>query len=284
MLVIYIPEEGEVFMRGHRELNYDEEEYEVIHEHYCEIVRYTYASSWNGYKALYMNEKTGEVFVSIRVDAPYKKSVDHRNRVVTIRHYDGKSKGIIEALERELTIKAEEHGIVIGSVHQKHEVENARYYLIPKTMDDLMLTLMRFVESKTNGTLYHERQRAYLTDIYEYISHMDKRTFQKIKQITGPYTDFVLTVNRPKFRREVGNKDTKTFDFIDVEMVVRSTDATKEKVKANKDEIFKKAIEKLENNKSFQKYGVPINFLKMYQFVVRKDGTLILSFCMKGEQ
>lgn len=142
-------------------------------------------------------------------------------------------------------------------------------------------TIQDFINGSLRTYVYNHWVSSF-EDLLNVIKIMPAQRFC-INADTWNPNEFILTVNRPKFRREVGNKNTKTFDFIDIEMVVRSTDATKEKVKANKDEIFKKAIEKLETSKRFQKYGVPVNFLKMYQFVVRKDGTLIISFCMKGE-
>lgn len=238
---------------------------------------------------LYFNKDTKELLlVDYWTRKPREIDTDYRKHTITYNEYvdDENAKAIRDVITSMFTTKAASFGVEVGSKSQKHEVENARYYLVPKTLDELFDTIImhiRYVRDYA-ATYQHEHIVLHLDDIYDYISEeMDKARFLKKKQIKGPYTDFVLTVNRPKFRREVGNKDTKTFDFIDVEMVVRSTDATKEKVKANKDEIFKKAVEKLENNKSFQKYGVPINFLKMYQFVVRKDGTLIISFCIKGE-
>lgn len=158
-------------------------------------------------------------------------------------------------------------------------INDNRDVWVPRKISGIFRSLMTHVASENA-----KGEHITYDELIHYILHeMKDKDFLQRKYLTFAYTDYVLTVNRPKFRREVGNKNTKTFDFIDIEMVVRSTDATKEKVIANKDEIFKKAIEKLENNKSFHKYGVPINFLKMYQFIVRKDGTLIISFCIKDD-
>lgn len=144
----------------------------------------------------------------------------------------------------------------------------------------------RSIESFINGPLRHYVYNHWLYSfeaLITAIKTMNPRSFCVKADEWNP-EEFVLTVNRPIYRRAAGNKNTKTFDFIDIEMVIRSTDADKRKVLENKAEIFNKAIEKLETSKQFQKYGVPINFLKMYQFVVRKDGTLIISFCMKGDR
>lgn len=96
-------------------------------------------------------------------------------------------------------------------------------------------------------------------------------------------SEYVLTVEKPIYRRALGNTRKNSFDFIEIEMVVRSNDATKERVLDNKDEIFNKAIAAIERDKSFKKFGVPIGILKMYQFSIHKGGILRINFCLKDE-
>lgn len=170
-------------------------------------------------------------------------------------------------------------GLVPESYEKFVRINDNRDAWVPRKISGIFRSIMTHVASE-NALGRHVTYN----ELIHYILHeMKNKEFLQRKYLAFTYEDFVLTTKAPKFRREVGNKDRSTFDFIDIEMVVRSTDASKEKVKANKKEIFDKAIDKLNNSKAFQKYGVPINFLKMYQFVVRKDGTLIISFCMKGE-
>lgn len=278
MKVIILDDNDIEVFRHEDTLSERREHYEQIVNHYDLIM-----PSLGGYRSkLYIHKETGDIlvtewFTSWR-NAPEIKFDDYRETVY--RTYYGTDVQIYYNLQGLLTRKAMEYGLTIGSVHQKFEVENERYFLIPKDMNDLIYTLVRHVDYAYS---YQRHTKLKIDDIYEYIEQMPKRYFLKMKRIPGPYADYVLTVNKPIFRRDADNTNKNTFDFIDIEMVVRSGDATKEKVKANQKEIFDKAINKLNNSKQFQKYGVPVNFLKMYQFVIRKDGTLIISFCLKGE-
>lgn len=144
------------------------------------------------------------------------------------------------------------------------------------------------IEEFVNGSLRHYVYNNWIDSFEDLLNHIkyripDRSFVCKPETLKWKPSEFILTVNRPVFRRADTNKKRNTFDFIDIEMVIRSTDVDKKKVIENKQEIFDKAIAKLKTSKQFQKYGVPLSFLKMYQFVLRKDGTLLISFCLKGE-
>lgn len=111
---------------------------------------------------------------------------------------------------------------------------------------------------------------------------MDYRSFI-LKTGEWSPSEYILTVDKPSFRRETGNTNNKTFDFIDILMTTRSNDANKEKVLANRNEINRKAIEAIEKDRSFKKFGVPVGVLKMYSFSIINHGMLSISFCLKDE-
>lgn len=249
-----------------------DEFYKTRYEIWYEIARKDRAY---GPIMLYVNKNTGEVKLGDSYYFKFKTyECDEVDKIITRRIIQPNDE-MVSCLVRLFNKKAKELGVVIGSTHQKFEIENSREYYAPKTMEELFHTLIRYVQ------LNHTK-KLYFIDLCNYITEtVDKHRFCRVRRIQGPYMDFVLSVDRPRFRRDVDNKNRNTFDFIDIDMVIRSSDASKEKVKANKEEIFKKALSKLESSKSFQKYGVPINFLKMYQFVVHRDGSLTISFCIK---
>lgn len=144
------------------------------------------------------------------------------------------------------------------------------------------------IDNFIDGSLRQYVYKHWITSFDDLLNHIsnyipDRSFVRKPKADRWEPSEFVLTVNKPVFRRSNSNKKRNTFDFIDIEMVIRSTDVDKKKVIENKQEIFDKAIAKLETSKRFQNYGVPVSFLKMYQFVLRKDGALLISFCLKGE-
>lgn len=96
-------------------------------------------------------------------------------------------------------------------------------------------------------------------------------------------SEYILSVEKPIYRRATGNTNKNTFDFIDLLLVTRSNDCTKKRVLENKEEIFNKAIAAIERDRSFKKYGVPIGVLKMYQFSIKNNSLLTIHFCLKDE-
>lgn len=88
----------------------------------------------------------------------------------------------------------------------------------------------------------------------------------------------VLKIDRPEIRRETGNTNKKTFDFVRVEMSIRSTYQSVEKLKEHKKEIIQKALDKIDSYKPYQKYGVPVKYLHLYRMTLLQCGDLILDF------
>ena len=165
-----------------------------------------------------------------------------------------------------------EMGLIPESTEKVIPIENRRDVYVPK----LYKNILPYVHGYVGGRVVS------LNELLNYISNeMPKRQFLSNRCLTPVYDEFVLSVGRPKFRRLAGNTRKNSFDIIDIEIVIRSSDADKEKVKEHKQEILEKTMNKIESSKSFQKYGIPTNFLRMYQFVLRHDGTIMISFDLK---
>ena len=88
----------------------------------------------------------------------------------------------------------------------------------------------------------------------------------------------VLKINRPEIRRETGNTNKNTFDFVRVEMSIRSTYQSVEKLKKCKKDLIQKALDKIDGYKPYQKYGVPVKYLHLYRMTLLQCGDLILDF------
>lgn len=202
---------------------------------------------------------------------PYAEHVDGEVHMVYFQSDPSMEKRLIDAI----TERMADIGVVPGD-----ETKTVAF-----SAEGYPVYVGKTIEHFINGSLRHYVYDHWVISFDDLINRI-KNDIPKHSFVCKPESywnpsDFVLTVNRPIYRRAEGNKKKNTFDFIDIEMVIRSTDVDKRKVVENKDEIFNKAVAKLETSKQFQKYGVPINFLKMYQFVLRKDGTLLISFCLK---
>lgn len=88
----------------------------------------------------------------------------------------------------------------------------------------------------------------------------------------------VLKINRPEIRRETGNTKKNTFDFVRVEMSIRSTYLSVEKLRAHKKELIQKALDKIDSYKPYQKYGVPVKYLRLYRMTLLRCGYVVLDF------
>lgn len=88
---------------------------------------------------------------------------------------------------------------------------------------------------------------------------------------------FITKIDSPQFIRMPQNQDLKVFDFIyiDVFVVTEWESDIYKYILANRKEITNKVINKLKNNKSFQKYSVPINFLKLTKCTYSKGQNFI---------
>lgn len=94
--------------------------------------------------------------------------------------------------------------------------------------------------------------------------------------------DKFFTVKPVRFERETGNKKKNTFDFIRVDVGVPECRKDKvEFIKSNIGELNQRVLKKIENNKRFQKFGVPINFLKLSNVVLRCDDLIEFTFELK---
>ena len=87
---------------------------------------------------------------------------------------------------------------------------------------------------------------------------------------------FITKIEKPKFVREPSNQNPNTFDFIytDVNIIQEWSEDRLTYIQKHKKQIFKMLLEQLEKNKSFQKFGVPINFLKVSRITLRRDSVL----------
>lgn len=101
------------------------------------------------------------------------------------------------------------------------------------------------------------------------------------KKKKEPYS-MIVNVQGPIFQRFTGNEDPDTFDIIRIEILLRAfSDNSIELCREHKDELLEAAIDKLKSSVKFRNFGVPINFLKVYDIVLTHDHRVILSLCLK---
>ena len=63
-----------------------------------------------------------------------------------------------------------------------------------------------------------------------------------------------------------------------------SWEALKNEVKKNQHEIYKRVVQKLENDRQFKKYGIPINFLQLSNVMLLRDFSMEFIFELKEQK
>ena len=79
--------------------------------------------------------------------------------------------------------------------------------------------------------------------------------------------DPIITISKPDIVRQTGNKNTKTFDFINVEILLRSTltfTDFDEFIRENLYDFNKRVLEAIGEDRRYQRFGVPTEFLSLY--------------------
>lgn len=87
---------------------------------------------------------------------------------------------------------------------------------------------------------------------------------------------FITRIETPRFERVPENTNKNTFDFIYIDVNIVSTweEDRKQYIKNNMDKIYKRITQKLESSKTFNKYGVTTNFLKIARVTLKNDSVL----------
>lgn len=103
------------------------------------------------------------------------------------------------------------------------------------------------------------------------------------KKTEKKHYPFIINVREPIFQRFPENEKENTFDIIRIEILLRSypEDERMQKCIEHKKELMDCAVQKLKESKGFRKYGIPVNFLKVYDMVLTCDNRVVLSLCLK---
>lgn len=120
-------------------------------------------------------------------------------------------------------------------------------------------------------------------DSYEKFLQICKEAHYNLSTEPMPWIDrFIAKIESPSIERETDNLNKKTFDFVRIRILLSDLQVdTKEEVKRNFEEILMRAIQKIQRNKAFQKYGVPVNFLKVTKVTLTQQKVLEILFELK---
>lgn len=96
-------------------------------------------------------------------------------------------------------------------------------------------------------------------------------------------------ISPPIYERVPENQDEATFDYIRMTVGLpryrfNSWKALQDEVEKHQREIYRKVLQKLESDRQFKSYGVPINFLKLTDAILRRDFAIEFIFELKGQE
>ena len=105
-------------------------------------------------------------------------------------------------------------------------------------------------------------------------------------QELSPLDQLIQYIARPVYERVPGNDNVKTFDRIRITVGLpryqfNSWEALQNEVKKSQYEIYQRVIQRLETDRPFKRYGVPINFLEISNVTLLRDFSLEFIFELK---
>lgn len=114
-----------------------------------------------------------------------------------------------------------------------------------------------------------------------FTEHKDK--FKYTPGIPLYANEKITSISQPDIIRYTDNPNKKSFDKIRIEIYVISMcrDELIRYYKENKKTLLRFAYEKIGANKKFQKYGVPLQFLKLYSVGIGSASNLVFDFEIK---
>lgn len=182
------------------------------------------------------------------------------------KYYFFNSKGIYSCLEEKEMLKS---GVYVkiekskkwkGYCYCEYRIGELRKYLKNKYSCDIFAKAFRKLKIGDR-----------LEMLDEYCNEVIK---EKERNKLTPLCRFVTRIYKPDFVciPENQHKDT-TFDYIhvDVNLVTQWDTDKREFIKENAREINKMVLESIKNNRSFKKYGVPVNVLTIAKITLKKD-------------
>ncbi len=160
----------------------------------------------------------------------------------------------------------------------------------------LVINSMQHIYSKKYYDLAHSmnypKKFCNYDHFYSRIAKMDKKlsvgeAFEYFKKNPEEFViryrsrsdmkDPVISVTTPDITRKQGNDNKDTFDFVSVELLLRSDLGINDMrvyIRENIRMLNEKALEKISKSKTYQKYDVPISYLKLYS-VANHTTTLV---------
>ena len=169
--------------------------------------------------------------------------------------------------------------------------------LIPEksTIDDLVKRYNFAVDQKVATTIKDGNENERISSKIGDTFHDTYPVYNSCKSATDTILEnsktnnevkhFIYKIERPIFERATDNLKPNTFDFIRIRLSIASEEKytnRKQFVKDNLRDIATIALTKIKDTKSYQKYGIPVNYLKLENATITIDNQLELVFGLKN--
>lgn len=120
----------------------------------------------------------------------------------------------------------------------------------------------------------------------KFLNECEKISYETLPKLYSSELErFVGRIDKVCIEREPENLNKNTFDFIRIKVYLNKLDSIEGSIKENAKkylpDITNMILEKIKHNKYFQKYNIPIEFLKISKITLTKDATLEFIFELK---
>ena len=125
-----------------------------------------------------------------------------------------------------------------------------------------------------------------LEEAFEYLSkHPEEFAYDSSYVNEYDQSDPIISIKLIDISRTAENKDRSTFDFVTVELLLRSDleiEDMNEFVRDNLIEFSRRALEKVASAKKYQKYNVPVEYLSLYGIATRGKSCLEFKYELRN--
>ena len=182
-------------------------------------------------------------------------------------------------------------GNIIIVNHEVPECDDCEYHIMEKELIEELNNVLKRCKSQENDNALMEiaemcnipYKKLKMSISWAILSHRVENGDNLLSAIKVD-NSFRRYITDPKIRitRVYGNNKKDTFDFIYVDISVNvDPSERKEWVIKYKKELIDIALNKLKEDNKFTKYNIPINFLKIGDIILRRDGILQIIFELK---
>lgn len=143
----------------------------------------------------------------------------------------------------------------------------------------------RYCSSNVFYTRMAKKEKRYTLKEAMYYLKLNRYEFGLKERSIEEISDPIISISTPDITRKFGNDDKSTFDFVAVEILLRSNLGIEDMdayVTQNREMFNKRALDKIAENKKYQSFGVPVEYLKLYSIGTHMKTEVRLMYELKN--